>query len=550
MSGKIVIYDYQARKKLKAGVDALANAVKVTLGPTGRHVALGESYGSPRVTKDGVTVAREIELKDLLENVGAQMVKQAATQTHDLAGDGTTTATLLAQAIVSAGIKYINSGANPMDVKRGIDKGVDVVVKEYEKMAKQVKTKEDIAQVATISANNDAEIGNLIAEVMDKVGKNGVVTVEEGSAFKTEVEYVEGMQFDKGYISPYFITDADKLEAVMEDPYILITDKKISSVQDITPLLENIVQGGNKSLMIIADDVDSQALATLVLNKLRGVLKVCAVKAPGFGDRRKEMLQDIAILTGGQVITEELGRDLQKVEITDLGQAKKILVGKEKTVVVDGAGSEKDIKARIQTINREIEAATSDYDKEKLQERLAKLSGGVAVIKAGAPSEVELKEVKDRIDDALSASRAAVEEGVVSGGGVAYYEASKVLDKLEDSLENEDQKLGVKILKRALEEPIRQIAKNSGAEPGVILAGCKGSTGYNAKQGKFVNMLEAGIADPTKVARLATIHAASVASMVLTTETVVVDDKEDKEEAPAMPAGEPGMGMGGMGGMM
>lgn len=536
---KKVVYGDKARQGLLAGLNALANAVIVTLGPKGRNVTIAESFGVQRTTKDGVTVAKEIELSDPLQNVGAQMIKEAASKTNDTAGDGTTTATLFAQVIANEGFKYLMSGVNPTELKKGIDKGVDAVVEYLKKNAKSISTKEEIAQVATISANNDKELGELIADVMHKVGKDGVITVEEGQSFKDEVEYVEGMQFDKGYVSPYFITDPDKLEAVLEDVYVFITDKKLSSVQDITPVLEKVVQAGNKPLLIIAEDIEGQALATLVLNKLRGVLKVVAVKAPGFGDRRKEMLKDIAILTGGQVISEELGRTLDSVDITDLGEARKVIVGKESTTIVDGKGDPKAIEQRVAEIRKAIEMTDSEYDKEKLQERLAKLTGGVAVIKVGAPSEVELKEKKYRIEDALNATRAAIEEGIVAGGGVAFFDAVKVLAKVKP--ENEDQKIGLKILEAALKAPVRQIAKNAGKEPGVIEAQVGDGKGYDAKNDRFVDMVEAGIIDPVKVSRLALVYAASVATMILTTEAVIIEEKEEKgKDEPAAPD------MGGM----
>ncbi|MEA3357362.1 MAG: chaperonin GroEL [Patescibacteria group bacterium] len=542
---KSIVYDEDARKALKAGVDALANAVKVTLGPKGRNVALAKSFGGPNVTKDGVTVAKEIEVKDPVMNVGAQMILEAATKTADVAGDGTTTATLLAQAIVTEGLKNVAAGANPMDVKRGIDKGVEVVIEDLKKQSKKISSKEEIAQVATISANNEKELGDLIAEVIDKVGTDGVITVEESKGFDTTVEYVEGMQFDNGYVSPYFITDTEKLEAVLEDAFVLITDKKLSSVQDIQTLAEKVLQSSKKPLVIIAEDVDGQALATLVVNKLRGVLNVAAVKAPGFGDRRKEMLEDIAVLTGGVVISEDVGRTLDSVEMNDLGHAAKVIVGKENTIIVEGSGEKKDIDARVDMIKKQIDTSDSDYDKEKLQERLAKLAGGVAVIQVGAASEVELKEKKDRVDDALNATRAAIEEGVVSGGGVAFYDARKVLDTLK--LEG-DEATGVDILSRALVFPIKQIAENAGKDGAVVASQCGKGKGYDATNDKFVNMISSGITDPTKVTRLALKYGASVAAMLLTTEAVVVDEPEEKKES-AAPAGAGMSGMGGMGGM-
>jgi len=542
---KQIVFDEEARKALKAGVDALADAVKVTLGPKGRNVALAKSFGSQQVTKDGVTVAKEIEVKDPVMNVGAQMIKEAATKTADAAGDGTTTAILLAQAIVNQGLKNVTAGANPMDLKRGIDKGVDAVVKEIKKKAKKISSKEEIAQVATISANNDKELGDLIADVMDKIGTDGVITVEESKGFETEVDYVEGMQFDRGYVSPYFITDTDKLEAVMEDAYVLITDKKLSSVQDIQAIAEKILQAAKKPLVIISEDVDGQALATLVVNKLRGVLNVVAIKAPGFGDRRQEILEDIAVLTGGVVISEDVGRTLDSVEVNDLGHATKVIVGKENTTIISGSGEKKELDARIEMIKKQIDGTTSDYDKEKLQERLAKLAGGVAVIKVGAASEVELKEKKDRVDDALNATRAALEEGVVAGGGVALYDARKVLDgvKLEG-----DEATGLTILDRALEEPIRQIAENAGKDGAVVASKCGNGEGYDARMDKYVDMVEEGLTDPAKVVRLALKYGASVATMLLTTEAVVVDEPEEEKAGAAGPPA--GAGMGGMGGGM
>jgi len=539
-NGKRIVYGDQARKALLKGLNALADAVIVTLGPKGRNVTIAEEYGAQRVTKDGVTVAKEITLKDPLQNVGAKMIVEAATKTNDKAGDGTTTATLLAKVIANEGFRYVMSGANPMDVKKGLEKGVEAVVEALKKQAKPIEGKDGIAQVAAISANNDKELGDLIAAVMHKVGKDGVITVEEGKAFTDQIDYVEGMQFDKGYLSPYFVTDTNKLEAVYEDVSIFITDKKISNVQEITPVLEKVMQAGNKPLLIIADDLDNQALATLLLNRLRGVIRVVAVKAPGFGDRRKEMLKDIAILTGAQVITEELGRKIDSVELTDLGQAKKIIVTKDATTIVDGAGEKPAMKGRIEEIKGAIEVTTSDYDKEKLQERLAKLSGGVAVIKVGAASEVELKEKKDRIDDALNATRAAIEEGIVAGGGVAYFDAAEALLKVK--VDNQDQQFGLDILKKALHSPVRQIALNAGAEPGVIEAKTGKGMGYDAKNDKYVDMIKEGIIDPVKVARLALTYAASVANMILTTEAVIVEEKE-KQGPPPPPGMDDGMGM-------
>lgn len=540
MMAKRIIFGAEARSGLKEGVDTLANAVRITLGPKGRNVALGKSYGAPAVTKDGVSVAKEIELKDPLLNIGAQMIKEAASKTADQAGDGTTTATVLAQAIVTEGLKNVTAGTNPMGLKRGIDKGVEIVVEKIKKSAKKISTKEEIQQVATISANNDESIGKIIAEVIDKVGRDGVVTVEQSRGFETDVEYVEGMQFDRGYVSAYFITDAEKLDAVLEDAYILITDKKLSSVQDIQAIAEKILQASKKPLVIIADDVDGQALATLVVNKLRGVLNVVAVKAPGFGDRRKEMLEDIAILTGGTLISEEVGRNLESVEMTDLGHAAKVIVEKENTTIVDGSGEKSAISKRIEMIKKQIEGTTSDYDKEKFQERLAKLSGGVAVIRVGAASEVELNEKKDRFDDALNATRAALEEGVVAGGGVALFDARKELEALK--VEG-DEMTGVSILKRALEEPLRQIAENAGVDGAVVASNCGEGKGYDAAKDKYVDMFKVGLTDPAKVTRLALQHGASVATMLLTTESVVVEESEE-EKAPAG-----GAGMGGIEGM-
>jgi len=539
---KLIVFDEEARKALKAGVDSLANAVKVTLGPKGRNVALGKAYGGPSVTKDGVTVAKEIDLKDPVKNIGAQMIKEAAVKTGDMAGDGTTTATVLAQAIVTEGLKNVAAGANPMDLKKGIDKGVEVIVEAIVKASKKISTKEEIQQVATISANNDKEIGELISDVIDKVGRDGVITVEESRGFSTEVEYVEGMQFDRGYVSAYFITDTEKLEAVMEDAYVLITDKKLSSVQDIQAIAEKVLQTSKKPLLIIAEDVDGQALATLVVNKLRGVLNVVAVKAPGFGDKRKEMLEDLAILTGGTVISEEVGRTLESVEMTDLGHVAKVIVGKEETTIVDGSGEKKAIDARVEMIKKQIDGSSSDYDKEKLQERLAKLSGGVAVVRVGAGSEVELNEKKDRVDDALNATRAALEEGVVAGGGVALFDARA---QLENMKVEGDEATGLVILKRALEEPIRLIAENAGKDGAVVASLCGNGKGNDARLDKYVNMIDNGLTDPAKVTRLALQHGASVATMLLTTEVVVVEEPEE-EKPSAGPVGDPGMGGMGM----
>ncbi|WP_027124439.1 chaperonin GroEL [Gelidibacter mesophilus] len=540
---KHIKFDIEARDGLRRGVDALANAVKVTLGPKGRNVIIGKSFGAPQVTKDGVSVAKEIELEDALENMGAQMVKEVASRTNDLAGDGTTTATVLAQAIVREGLRNVAAGANPMDLKRGIDKAVSAIVAELEKQAKKVgNSTEMIKQVASISANNDDAIGELVAQAFTKVGKEGVITVEEAKGLDTYVDVVEGMQFDRGYLSPYFVTDADKMIADLENPYVLLFDKKISNLQEILPILEPVAQSG-RPLLIIAEDVDGQALATLVVNKLRGGLKIAAVKAPGFGDRRKAMLEDIAILTGGVVISEERGFSLENADLTMLGTAETITVDKDNTTIVNGAGKAEDIKARVNQIKAQIETTTSDYDKEKLQERLAKLAGGVAVLYVGAASEVEMKEKKDRVDDALHATRAAVEEGIVAGGGVALVRAKSVLEKL--TTDNLDETTGVQIVARAIESPLRIIVENAGGEGSVVVAKVmegKKDFGFDAKTETYVDMLKAGIIDPKKVTRIALENAASVAGMILTTECALVDIKED---APSMP-----MGGGGMPGMM
>ncbi len=540
---KNIKFDIEARDGLKRGVDALANAVKVTLGPKGRNVIIGKSFGAPQVTKDGVTVAKEIELDDPLENMGAQMVKEVASKTNDLAGDGTTTATVLAQAIVKEGLKNVAAGANPMDLKRGIDKAVEAIVKDLEKQSKKVgSSSEMIKQVASISANNDDTIGDLIAKAFSKVGKEGVITVEEAKGMETYVDVVEGMQFDRGYLSPYFVTDADKMIADLENPYVLLFDKKISNLQEILPILEPVAQSG-RPLLIIAEDVEGQALATLVVNKLRGGLKIAAVKAPGFGDRRKAMLEDIAILTGGTVISEERGFSLENADLSMLGTAETITIDKDNTTIVNGAGNASDIKARVNQIKAQIETTTSDYDKEKLQERLAKLAGGVAVLYVGAASEVEMKEKKDRVDDALHATRAAVEEGIVAGGGVALVRAKSVLEKI--STENNDEATGVQIVARAIESPLRTIVENAGGEGSVVVAKVmegKKDFGFDAKTETYVDMLKAGIIDPKKVTRIALENAASVAGMILTTECALVDIKED---SPSMP-----MGGGGMPGMM
>jgi len=543
-AAKEIIFEIEARDRLKKGVDALSNAVKVTLGPKGRNVIIEKTYGAPVVTKDGVSVAKEIELKDAVENMGAQMVKEVASKTSDVAGDGTTTATVLAQAIITTGLKNVTAGANPMDLKRGIDKAVTAVVADLKRQSKEVGDSiEKIEQVATVSANNDSTIGKLIAEAMGKVKKEGVITIEEAKGIETTVKVVEGMQFDRGYISPYFVTDAEKMEASFDNPFILIHDKKISGMKDLLPILEKVVQTG-RPLLIIAEDVDGEALATLVVNKIRGSLKIVAVKAPGFGDRRKEMLQDIAILTGGTVISEEQGYRLEDADLSYLGQAEKISIDKDNTTIVSGKGEKAGIDARINQIKAQIETTTSDYDREKLQERLAKLAGGVAVIMVGAASEVEMKEKKDRFDDALHATRAANEEGIIPGGGVAYLRAITSLDAVK--IENEDEEIGVNIVRRALEEPLRQIVANAGLEGSIIVQKVKEGKddfGFNARTETFENLYTAGVIDPTKVARVALENAASIAGMLLTTECVISEIKEEKE-APM-----PNPGMGGMGGM-
>ena len=543
---KQIYFDVEARDKLKRGVDALANAVKVTLGPKGRNVVIGKKFGAPQITKDGVTVAKEIELKDPIENMGAQMVKEVASKTADVAGDGTTTATVLAQAIIQAGLKNVAAGANPMDLKRGIDKAVTELVKNLKKISKEVGSDNSkIKQIATISANNDETIGALIAEAMKVVGNDGVITVEEAKGTETDVKIVEGMQFDRGYLSPYFVTNADKMITEMENPLILISEKKISSMKELMPILEPVVQAG-KGLLIIAEDVDGEALGTLVVNRLRGSLKVAAVKAPGFGDRRKAMLEDIAILTGGQVISEERGMTLENVTMDMLGTAEKIEIDKDNTTIINGKGDKKAISSRVGQIRAQIEATTSDYDKEKLQERLAKLAGGVAVLYVGAATEVEMKEKKDRVDDALAATRAAVQEGIVPGGGVALIRAIETLDKLKG--DNEDEMTGIAIIRRAAEEPLRQIIANAGEEGAVIVQKVKEGKddfGYNARTDKFEHLYKAGVIDPTKVTRIAIENAASIASMLLTTECVIADEPEENNAAAAMA----GMG-GGMPGMM
>jgi chaperonin GroEL len=543
MAAKELHFNVEARAALKRGVDQLAEAVKVTLGPKGRNVVIDKKFGAPTVTKDGVTVAKEIELSDPLENMGAQMVKEVATKTSDNAGDGTTTATVLAQAIFREGLKNVTAGANPMAIKRGIDKAVAAVVEELKKISVPTSGKKEIAQVGSISANNDKEIGDLISDAMEKVGKDGVITVEEAKGLETNLETVDGMQFDRGYISPYFVTDPEKMEAVIEDGYILIHDKKISSMKDLLPVLEKIAQQG-RPLLIIAEDIEGEALATLVVNKLRGTLKVCAVKAPGFGDRRKAMLQDIATLTGGQTISEELGLKLENTVINDLGRAKRIVIDKDNTTIIDGNGDEKAIEGRIAEIRSAIDKATSDYDKEKLQERLAKLAGGVAVINVGAATEAEMKEKKARVEDALHATRAAVEEGIVPGGGVALLRAQRALKNLK--FDDSEEQVGVDIVRRSLEEPIRMIAQNAGAEGSLVVEKVRSSKddafGFNALTDEYQNLVQAGVIDPTKVTRTALQNAASIAGLLLTTEALVVEKKEDKP-APAAPGG------GGMGGM-
>jgi chaperonin GroEL len=544
MAAKDVKFKEAARSRMIAGVNILADAVKVTLGPKGRNVVLERSFGAPTVTKDGVSVAKEIELKDKFENMGAQLVKEVASKTSDVAGDGTTTATVLAQSIVTEGMKYVAAGMNPMDLKRGIDKAVATAVEELKKISKPCTTSKEIAQVGAISANADPEIGKTIAEAMDKVGKEGVITVEDGKGLENELDLVEGMQFDRGYISPYFINNPDKQVALLEDPFILLHDKKISNIRDLLPVLEQVAKAG-RPLLIIAEDVDGEALATLVVNNLRGILKTTAVKAPGFGDRRKAMLEDIAILSGGTVIAEELGLKLENVTLKDLGRAKRVEIGKENTTIIDGAGKEDGIKARVESIRKQVEEATSDYDKEKLQERVAKLAGGVAVIKVGAATEVEMKEKKARVEDALHATRAAVEEGIVPGGGVALLRARDAVSKIKT--DNEDQAAGVKIVVRALEQPMREIARNAGDEPSVVINKVlegKGNFGYNAQTGEYGDMVAMGVLDPTKVTRYALQNAASVAALILTTDAMVAElPKDDKPQMGG------GGGMGGMGDM-
>jgi len=539
-------FSSEARAEILAGVNALADAVKVTLGPKGRNVVIEKSFGSPTITKDGVTVAKEIELSDKFQNMGAQMVKEVASKTSDTAGDGTTTATVLAQAIYKEGVKYVTAGASPIYVKRGIDKAVEEIVKELKKISKPIQDQKEIAQVGTISANNDETIGSIIAEAMDKVGKEGVITVEEAKSMETTLEVVEGMQFDRGYLSPYFVTDSERMECVLDNPYVLINEKKISAMKDLLPILEQIAKSG-RPFIIIAEEVEGEALATLVVNKLRGTLNCCAVKAPGFGDRRKAMLEDIAVLTGGRVISEDIGVKLESITLKDLGQAKRITVDKDNTTIVDGSGAKADIEKRVKQIRAQIEESTSDYDKEKLQERLAKLIGGVAVINVGAATETEMKEKKARVEDALHATRAAVEEGIVPGGGVALLRAAKAIDKLKGA--NHDEESGIKIIKRAVQEPLRMIAENAGVEGSIVidkvLSNDGASFGYNAAADKYEDLLKAGIIDPTKVERTALQNAASVSSLMLTTEAMIADKPEEKP-AGGMPGGMPGGGMGGM----
>lgn len=547
MAAKEVQFGNNARQKMMTGINVLADAVRITLGPKGRNVVLDKSFGAPTVTKDGVSVAKEIELEDNFENMGAQMVKEVASQTSDVAGDGTTTATVLCQAIYREGVKAVSAGFNPMDLKRGIDKATRAVVEKLESISEPCKDNKAIAQVGTISANSDPSVGEIIANAMEKVGKEGVITVEEGSGLDNELEIVEGMQFDRGYLSPYFINQAESQSVELEDPYILLFDKKISNIRDLLPLLEGVAKSG-RPLLVIAEDIEGEALATLVVNNIRGIVKVAGVKAPGFGDRRKAMLQDIAILTGGKVIAEEVGLSLEKATLEDLGNAKKVQITKDNTTLIDGAGTSSDIKSRIDQINREIEDSTSDYDKEKLQERVAKLSGGVAVVKVGAPTEIEMKEKKARVEDALHATRAAVEEGVVTGGGVAFIRARVSLEDLEG--DNDDQNVGINILKKALEEPLRQIVSNAGKDASVVLnevAKGKGNYGYNAATNEYGDLVKMGIIDPTKVTRFALQNAASVTGLLLTTEAMVAEAPQDDVPAASMP--DMG-GMGGMGGMM
>jgi chaperonin GroEL len=545
MSAKEILYDAQAREKLKKGVDKLANAVKVTLGPKGRNVVIEKSFGSPVITKDGVTVAKEIELTDKFENMGAQMVKEVASKTSDVAGDGTTTATILAQSVFQEGVKLVAAGRNPMAIKRGIDKAVEAIVGELATLAKPTRDQKEIAQVGTISANSDATIGNIIAEAMNKVGKEGVITVEEAKGLETTLDVVEGMQFDRGYLSPYFVTDPEKMVCEMDDPFILINEKKISTMKDLLPVLEQVAKMA-KPLLIVAEDVEGEALATLVVNKLRGTLQVCAVKAPGFGDRRKAMLQDIAILTGGQAVSEDLGIKLESIGLADLGRAKRVVIDKENTTIIDGSGKAEDIKARVKQIRAQAEETTSSYDKEKLQERLAKIVGGVAVINVGAATETEMKEKKARVEDALNATRAAVEEGIVPGGGVALVRCLKVLDKIKPA--DDDETAGIEIVKRACEAPLRQISGNAGFEGSIVVAKVrdgKEGFGFNAATGQYEDLIKAGVIDPKKVTRIALQNAASVSGLLLTTECAIAEKPEPKKDMPPMPGG----GMGGMGGM-
>jgi len=545
MAAKEILFDSKAREKLKIGVDKLANAVKVTLGPKGRNVVIEKSFGSPVITKDGVTVAKEIELEDKFENMGAQMVKEVASKTSDVAGDGTTTATILAQAVFSEGVKLVAAGRNPMAIKRGIDKAVESIVTELEALAKPTRDQKEIAQVGTISANADATIGNIIAEAMNKVGKEGVITVEEAKSMETTLEVVEGMQFDRGYLSPYFVTDPERMVCELDDPLILIHEKKISSMKDLLPILEQVAKM-SRPLLIVAEDIEGEALATLVVNKLRGTLQVCAVKAPGFGDRRKAMLEDIAILTGGQSVSEDLGKKLENITVAELGKAKRIIVDKENSTIVDGAGDSEKIKARVKQIRAQIEETTSSYDKEKLQERLAKIVGGVAVIHVGAATETEMKEKKARVEDALNATRAAVEEGIVPGGGVALVRCVKSLDKIKPA--DDDEHAGIDIVRRAIEEPLRQIAGNAGFEGSIVVAKVrdgKDGFGFNAATGEYEDLIKAGVIDPKKVTRIALQNSSSVAGLLLTTEAAVAEKPEPKKDMPPMPGG----GMGGMGGM-
>ena len=547
MTAKNIYFDHEAKSRILKGVNKLADTVKITLGPKGRNVAIEKSFGAPKITKDGVTVAKEIEVEDKVENIGAQLVKEVASKTSDIAGDGTTTATVLAQAIIRDGFKYVTAGYSPIMLKRGIDKAAAAVVEKLDSITKKISTFDEIASVGSISANNDKEIGKIIAEAMDKVGKEGVITVEEAKGMETYLETVEGMQFDRGYLSPYFVTNAEKMLVEMDNPFILVFDKKITSLKDLVPLLEGVSQHG-KPLLIIAEDVEGEALATLVVNKLRGVLNIAAVKAPGFGDRRKAMLEDIAILTGGEFISEEIGKQLENTTVQMLGTAKRVVIDKENTTIVDGAGDEAAIKARVAQIKAHIEESTSDYDKEKLQERLAKLAGGVAVINVGAATEVEMKEKKDRVDDALHATRAAVEEGIVAGGGTVLLRCKDVLEKVE--AENDDEKVGIEIIAKALEAPIRQIAENAGVDGSIVINTIVNNNdegfGFDAAKGEYKNMIEGGIIDPTKVTKNALLNAASIASTLLTTEAVIVESPKDDAPAPAM-GGMGGMGMGGMG---